>query len=184
MQYFIETIALIRQIQIFSSELNYPSLNNSTSFKWMFHYRCLVNAKSPYMSWWKFSKIFFCYILHRKCQEIMIAVNNGNTVSQQFWFKSGNMIFLFNKLTSTSKILYIYFYIRIVLYYYRMDSDTKKNALKIHISTCPFPFGFQTIQSIILKRHISSFKKFHFWHTGLVIVSLNSSNFLWIGRAF
>ena len=71
MQYFIETIALIRQIQIFSSELNYPSLNNSTSFKWMFHYRCLVNAKSPSMSWCKFSNIFFYYILHRKCQEIM-----------------------------------------------------------------------------------------------------------------
>ena len=131
-----------------------------------------------------FSQYILYYILHRKCQEIMIAVNNGNTVSQQFWFKSGNMIFLFNKLTSTNKILYIYFYIRIVLYYYRMDSDTKKNTLKNHISTCPFPFGFQTIQSIILKRHISSFKKFHFWHTGLVIVSLNSSNFLWIGRAF
>ena len=95
-----------------------------------------------------------------------------NSDSKVVIFLAKIMIFLFNKLTSTSKILYIYFYIRIVLYYYRMDSDTKKNTLKIHISTCPF--GFQTIQSIILKRHISSFKKFHFWHTGLVIVSLNS----------
>ena len=86
-----------------------------------------------YVLWWKFAfnevkdwafsaytmtfiasiffQYIFYYILHRKCQEIMIAVNNGNTVSQQFWFKSSNIIFLFNKLISLPVKYFIFTFI-------------------------------------------------------------------------